>query len=115
MSDSPLNIESVVVRIITDKPVRKTPYQVKGVFIRQYPEEPAIPMLDGTFREKFLYPRIQVKILNEQIYIIGVHEGVKPVISLVKKFIYLILGISLLKFKILILSKKISNLLELID
>jgi len=86
MSDSPLNIESVVVRIITDKPVRKTPYQVKGVFIRQYPEEPAIPMLDGTFREKFLYPRIQVKILNEQIYIIGVHEGVKPVISLVKKF-----------------------------
>ena len=86
MSDSPSNIESVVARIITDKPVRKTPYQVKGVFIRQYPDEPVIPMLDGTYRDKFLYPRVQVKILNEQIYIIGIHEGVKPVLSLVKNF-----------------------------
>ena len=86
MSDSPSNIESIVARIITDKPVRKTPYQVKGVFIRQYPDEPVIPMLDGTYRDKFLYPRVQVKILNEQIYIIGIHEGVKPVLSLVEKF-----------------------------
>ena len=86
MSDSPSNIESVVARIITDKPVMKTPYQVKGVFIRQYPDEPVIPMLDGTYRDKFLYPRVQVKILNEQIYIIGIHEGVKPVLSLVKNF-----------------------------
>ena len=86
MSDSPSNIESIVARIITDKPVRKTPYQVKGVFIRQYPDEPVIPMLDGTYRDKFLYPRVQVKILNEQIYIIGIHEGVKPVLSLIEKF-----------------------------
>ena len=86
MSDSLSNIDSVVVRIITDKPVRKTPYQVKGVFIRQYPDQPVIPMLDGTYRDKFLYPRVQVKILNEQIYIIGVHEGVEPVLSLIEKF-----------------------------
>jgi len=86
MSDSLSNIDSVVVRIITDKPVRKTPYQVKGVFIRQYPDQPVIPMLDGTYRDKFLYPRVQVKILNEQIYIIGIHEGVEPVLSLIKKF-----------------------------
>ena len=86
MSDSPSNIDSVVVRIITDKPVRKTPYQVKGVFIRQYPDQPVIPMLDGTYRDKFLYPRVQVKILNEQIYIIGIHEGVEPVLSLIEKF-----------------------------
>ena len=86
MSDSPSNIESIVARIITDKPVRKTPYQVKGVFIRQYPDEPVIPMLDGTYRDKILYPRVQVKILNEQIYIIGIREGVKPVLSLVKNF-----------------------------
>ena len=86
MSDSLSNIDSVVVRIITDKPVRKTPYQVKGVFIRQYPDQPVIPMLDGTYRDKFLYPRVQVKILNEQIYIIGIHEGVEPVLSLIEKF-----------------------------
>ena len=86
MSDSPSNIDSVVVRIITDKPVRKTPYQVKGVFIRQYPDQPVIPMLDGTYRDKFLYPRVQVKILNEQIYIIGIREGVEPVLSLIEKF-----------------------------
>ena len=86
MSDSFPNIKSVVVRVITDKPVRKTPYQVKGVFMRQYPDEAIIPMLDGTFRDKFLYPRVQVKILNEQIYIIGIHEGVEPVLSLTKKF-----------------------------
>ena len=86
MSDSLSNIDSVVVRVITDKPVRKTPYQVKGVFIRQYPDQPVIPMLDGTYRDKFLYPRVQVKILNEQIYIIGIHEGVEPVLSLIEKF-----------------------------
>ena len=86
MDDSSLNIESVVARIITDKPVRKTPYQVKGVFIRQYPKEPIIPMLNGTYRDKFLYPRVQVKILNEQIYIIGVQEGVNPVLALLDKF-----------------------------
>ena len=86
MSDAFPNIPSVVVRIITDKPVRKTPYQVKGVFMRQYPDESIIPMLDGSYRDRFLYPRVQVKILNEQIYIIGIHEGVDPVLSLVKKF-----------------------------
>jgi len=86
MSDTFPNIKSVVVRVITDKPVRKTPYQVKGVFMRQYPDESIIPMLDGSYRDRFLYPRVQVKILNEQIYIIGVHEGVDPVLSLAEKF-----------------------------
>ena len=86
MSDSFPNIKSVVVRVITDKPVRKTPYQVKGVFMRQFPDEPIVPMLDGSYRDRFLYPRVQVKILNEQIYIIGVHEGVDPVLSLAEKF-----------------------------
>ncbi|MBL50683.1 MAG: hypothetical protein CMG57_01840 [Candidatus Marinimicrobia bacterium] len=80
------DIRSVVIRVITNKPVRKTPYQVKGVFMRQYPDEPIIPMLDGSYRDRFLYPRVQVKILNEQIYIIGVHEGVDSVLSLAEKF-----------------------------
>ncbi len=75
---------TVIAKIITDKPVRKTPYQVKGVFMNQFPDEEIVPMLDGRYREHFLYPRVQVKILNEQIYIIGLHEGVEPVLSLVK-------------------------------
>tara|TARA_B100000214_G_scaffold284644_1_gene214182 strand:- start:4143 stop:5231 length:1089 start_codon:yes stop_codon:yes gene_type:complete len=85
MSDSFPDRKSVVVRLTTNKPVRKTPYQVKGVFMRQYPDEPIIPMLDGSYRDRFLYPRVQVKILNEQIYIIGVHEGVESVLSICEK------------------------------
>ncbi len=86
MSKTFPDIKSVVAKLITDKPVRKTAYQVKGVFMRQYPDEPIIPMLDGSCRNKFLYPRIQVKILNEQIYIIGIHEGVDAILCATKQF-----------------------------
>ena len=82
MSDSFPDIKSVVVRVITNKPVRKTPYQVKGVFMRQYPDEDIIPMLNGTYRDRYLYPRVQVKILNEQIYLVGINEGFDSVMSL---------------------------------
>ena len=82
MIDSIPNIKSAVIRIITNKPVRKTPYQVKGVLMRHYSDQKIIPMLNGSLRERFLYPRAQVKILNEQIYLIGIHEGVEPVLSL---------------------------------
>ena len=74
--------ESITIRLIADKPVRKTPYQVKGVFMKQFPGEKIVPFLDGKLRNKYLYPRVQVKILNEQIYIIGIKEGVEPVIAL---------------------------------
>ena len=87
MSDSFPDIKSIVIRIVTDKPVRKTPYQVKGVFMRQFPDESIVPMLNGSLRDKFLYPRVQVKILNEQIFIIGINEGVDPVLKLAEKFI----------------------------
>ena len=60
MSKQLPDIKSIVIKIITDKPVRKTAYQVKGVFMRKYPDEPIVPMLDGTYRNKFLYPRVQV-------------------------------------------------------
>ena len=43
-------------------------------------------MLNGSLRNKFLYPRVQVKILDEQIYIIGIKEGVDPVLQLSEKF-----------------------------
>ena len=29
------SFRTVTVRIVTDKPVKKTPYQIKGVFIKQ--------------------------------------------------------------------------------
>ena len=82
MNDLLPEIKSAIVKIKTDKPVRKTPYQVKGVFIKKHPNEPITPMLDGSYRRKFSYPRVQVKILNEQIYIIGINEGVDSVLSL---------------------------------
>ena len=58
MSDSYPDIKSVVVRVITNKPVRKTPYQVKGVFMRQYPNETFSlwwigPLGIGTFTLRF--------------------------------------------------------------
>ena len=85
MNDLFPEIKSAIVRIKTDKPVRKTPYQVKGVFIKKHSNEPITPMLDGSYRKKFSYPRVQVKILNEQIYIIGINEGVDSVLSIPEK------------------------------
>ena len=75
--------ESVSARLVSDKPIKKTPYQVKGVFMKQFSDEKIVPFLDGKLRSQFLYPRVQVKILNEQIYIVGINEGVDPVLSLV--------------------------------
>ena len=85
MNEMSPDISTTIVRLSTDKPVRKTPYQVKGVFIKKHPDEPVTPMLDGTYRKKFSYPRVQVKILDEQIYIIGINEGVQPVLSIPDK------------------------------
>ena len=76
------DIKTIVLRLSTDKPVRKTPYQVKGVIMRKHADATIVPMLNGSYRNKFLYPRVQVKILNEQIYIIGVNEGIDPIIAL---------------------------------
>ena len=44
--------------------------------MKQFPGEKIVPFLDGKLRNKYLYPRVQVKILNEKIYIIGIKEGV---------------------------------------
>lgn len=75
-------IRSIVARLSTDKPVRKTPYQVKGIIMNDFPNEPIVPLIDGSYRERFLYPRVQVKILNEQIYFVGIKEGVEPIESI---------------------------------
>jgi len=76
-------IATINARLITDKPVRKTPYQVKGILMKQFANQEIVPMLDGSYREKFLYPRVQVKILNEQIYFVGIGEGVEPIREIV--------------------------------
>ena len=76
-------IATINARLITDKPVRKTPYQVKGILMKQFANQEIVPMLDGSYREKFLYPRVQVKILNEQIYFVGIGEGVDPIKEIV--------------------------------
>ena len=78
-------IRTITARLNTDKPVRKTPYQVKGVIMDTFPDEEIVPMLNGQYRDRFLYPRVQVKILNEQIYLVGVKEGVDPILSVVEK------------------------------
>jgi len=75
--------ESISARLVSDKPIKKTPYQIKGVFMKQFSDEKIVPFLDGKLRSKYLYPRVQVKILNEQIYIVGINEGVDPVLSLI--------------------------------
>lgn len=85
MSENSQPIKSIVARIGTDKPVRKTPYQVKGLIMRDFENEPIVPLINGSYRERFLYPRVQVKILNEQIYFVGIKEGVDPIQSVVEK------------------------------
>ena len=59
MIDNTPKIKSVTVKIKTDKPVQKTPYQIKGVLMKNFPNEEIVPMLNGAYRKKFLYPRIR--------------------------------------------------------
>ena len=75
-------VKSILFKIKTDKPVRKTPYQVKGVIMKQFPNDEIVPMLNGAYRKKFLYPRIQVKVLDEEIFIIGLNQGVDPIMKI---------------------------------
>ena len=82
MSNKPFNLKSISLKIKTDRPVRKTPYQVKGILMKQFPDSEIVPMLNGSYRKKYLYPRIQVKILNEQIIIFAINEGVKPLLKI---------------------------------
>ena len=76
-------IKSLTVKLKTDRPVKKTPYQVKGVLMRDFPNDEIVPMLNGSYRKKFLYPRIQVKIIDEEILLVGLHQGVDPILSLI--------------------------------
>ena len=78
-------IKSLTVKLKTDRPVKKTPYQVKGVLMRDFPNDEIVPMLNGSYRKKFLYPRIQVKIIDEEILLVGLHQGVDPILAIHEK------------------------------
>ena len=78
-------IKSLTVKLKTDRPVKKTPYQVKGVLMRDFPNDEIVPMLNGSYRKKFLYPRIQVKIVDEEILLVGLHQGVDPILAIHEK------------------------------
>ncbi|MEC9475096.1 MAG: CRISPR-associated endonuclease Cas6 [Candidatus Neomarinimicrobiota bacterium] len=82
MITSTSTVKSILFKIKTDKPVRKTPYQVKGVIMKQFPNDEIVPMLNGAYRKRFLYPRIQVKVLDEEIFIIGLNQGVDPIMKI---------------------------------
>ncbi len=79
------SFSTIISCVSTDKPVRKTSYQVKGVLMKELPKEKFVPHINGKYRFDFLYPRIQVKILNEKIYLIGIKEGVEPILELNEK------------------------------
>ena len=99
------HIQYISTAIITDKPVRKTPYQVKGSIMKNYPKTEIVPMLNGSYRKKYLYPRVQVKILNEKIYFLGIAEGVSAVKSLIDNFKALDFGNITFKIKDIIIDE----------
>ena len=99
------HIQYISTAIITDKPVRKTPYQVKGSIMKNYPKSEIVPMLNGSYRKKYLYPRVQVKILNEKIYFLGIAEGVSAVKSLIDNFKALDFGNITFKIKDIIIDE----------
>ena len=99
------HIQYISTALITDKPVRKTPYQVKGSIMKNYPKSEIVPMLNGSYRKKYLYPRVQVKILNEKIYFLGIAEGVSAVRSLINNFKSLDFGNITFKIKDIIIDE----------
>ncbi len=99
------HIQYISTALVTDKPVRKTPYQVKGSIMKNYPKSEIVPMLNGSYRKKYLYPRVQVKILNEKIYFLGIAEGVSAVRSLIDNFKSLDFGNITFKIKDIIIDE----------
>ena len=70
---------------MTEPPIELTPYQVKGAIIRQFPDHPIVPFINGAYRERYRYPRVQVKVLRKQLCIFGIGGGYLPVNSFQKE------------------------------
>ncbi|UCD37927.1 MAG: hypothetical protein JSW54_00110 [Fidelibacterota bacterium] len=62
-------------RFHTDHPVEATPYQLKGAIIRSFPNHSIIPYINGEYRGQMRYPRVQVKVLRNQLCIFGLGSG----------------------------------------
>ena len=51
--------------------------------MRNYSSYDIVPMLNGKYRDRYLYPRVQVKVINDNIFIIGIGHGVDAVLKLI--------------------------------
>jgi hypothetical protein len=71
--------KAICVRFHTDQPVSATPYQLKGVIIRKFPNHAIVPFINGEYRGQIRYPRVQVKVLRSQLCIFGIGDGYKVV------------------------------------
>lgn len=71
--------KAICVRFQTDQPVSATPYQLKGVIIRKFPNHAIVPFINGEYRGQMRYPRVQVKVLRNQLCIFGIGSGYKVV------------------------------------
>ena len=49
--------------------------------MKQFSDEKIVPFLDGKLRSKYLYPRVQVKILDEQVYILVLMRSRSSIIA----------------------------------
>ena len=74
-SDTSVPDRAICVRFHTDIPVEVTPYQLKGSIIRDFPDHPLVPFINGEYRGQLRYPRVQVKVLRQQLYIFGIGAG----------------------------------------
>lgn len=72
---------AICVRFHTDHPVLTTPYRLKGGIIRDFPDHPIVPFINGAYRGEIRYPRVQVKVLRNQLCIFGLAEGYEVVQS----------------------------------
>ncbi|UCH62244.1 MAG: hypothetical protein JSU77_10610 [Fidelibacterota bacterium] len=72
---SQVTARAICVRFHTDHPVLITPYRLKGIIIHDFPSHPIVPFINGEYRGEMRYPRIQVKVLRNQLCIFGLGEG----------------------------------------
>ena len=75
------SIPAICIRFTTDRPVDITPYLLKGAIINDYPAHGILPYINGDLRGQISYPRVQVKVLRQQLCVFGVAEGHELVMS----------------------------------
>jgi hypothetical protein len=73
---------AVCIRFHTNPIVEVTPYQLKGTLIRDFANHSIVPFINGEYRDEYRYPRVQVKVLRNQLSLFGIGEGYNPVVSL---------------------------------